>query len=141
MAELSLGDALRIGKALVSSPHSSHIENCGIGMVYAAHAVASKECGTVVLIYPALGKIWICPWCEGADCVLQGSVVLQHPFMLHYLTGQISLEDLAQWLDFIATDPHWNELQARYKTMPRFPLVEPKEAQRTHEGHPVLAGQ
>ncbi len=115
MPEITLGDALRLGSAIVPAPHSSDIRRCGIGMVYAAHGVLSLECATINLLYPGIIDMgWECPWCE-ISCksgALSGAAVIQHPFMLHYLTGEITLETIAEWLDFISTRPAWREMQA-----------------------------
>jgi hypothetical protein len=124
-ANLPLGDALRLGSAVVAPPHSMEIERCGIGMVYQAHGirgVRSTDCGTINLIYHGIiDKAWPCPWCEERAEIqgwgLAGVAVIQHPFGKHYLTGQISLEQLAEWLDFIGTDPDWKQLQDRVRAM------------------------
>ena len=115
---ISLGDALRLGSAVVPTPHSSHIERCGVGMVYAALNVRSVDCNTINLLYPAkVDKVWPCAWCD--ECELVGSSVIRHPFMLHYLTGEITLEDLAQWLDFLFADeePSWAEIQKQIQAV------------------------
>lgn len=115
MPEITLGDALRLGSAIVPVPHSSEIRRCGVGMVYAAHGVLSLECATISLLYPGIIDMgWECPWCE-VSCksgALFGAAVIQHPFMFHYLTGEITLEAIAEWLDFISTRPDWPEMQA-----------------------------
>jgi len=120
--ELSLGDALRLGSAVVPAPHGMEIKRCGIGMVYQAHGVSSADCGTINLIYHGIvDKAWPCPWCEEEAevqrCGVACAAVIQHPFREHYLTGQISIEQLAGWLDFIGTDPGWKQLQDRVRTM------------------------
>lgn len=122
---LSLGDALRLGSAVVPTPHSSHIERCGVGMVYAALGVRSADCNTINLLYPAkVDKIWPCPWCDEGE--LAGASVVRHPFMIHYLTGEIALEALAQWLDFLfaGAEPSWAEIQTRMQAMTARPRVE-----------------
>jgi hypothetical protein len=124
-SELSLGDALRLGSAVVPAPYGMEIERCGIGMVYRAHGVSgvlSTDCSTINLIYHGVvDKAWPCPWCD-EDAEIQGggvadAAVIQHPFGKHYLTGEISIEQLAEWLDFIGTDPGWRQLQNRVRAM------------------------
>jgi hypothetical protein len=124
-AELSFGDALRLGSAAVPAPHGMEIERCGIGMVYKAHGVRSPDCGTINLIYSGVvDKVWPCPWCADKEEVqchgLVGASVVRHPFSEHYLAGHISIEDLACWLDYISTDPNSKQLQGRIRTMPKF---------------------
>lgn len=127
-ATISLGDALRLGSAVVPTPHSSHIERCGVGMVYAAHGVRAIDCGTINLLYPTqIDKIWPCAWCDESELV--DASVVRHPFMLHYLTGEISLEDLAKWLDFLmgGPEPHWNEIQEHIRLLRAQPRAEEAE--------------
>ena len=135
--ELSLGDALRIGSVAVPAPHSSQIDRCGVGMVYAAHTVRSADCNTIQLIYPGVvDKSWPCPWCaeDGEAHELIGASVIRHPFMQHYLVGQIRIEELAEWLDFIGNDPHWRQLQDRIGTMPKFSTNPAKAVCDGHHG-------
>lgn len=124
-ADLSFGDALLLGSAFVPTPHNMSIERCGIGMIYRALGVNSTSYSTINLIYPGIvDKAWPCPWCadkeEVQSCGLVGACVVRHPFSEHYLTRQISIEDLADWLDYISTDPNWIALQQRIRTMPKF---------------------
>src|SRR5277367_3451758 len=117
IATISLGDALRLGSAVVPAPHSSSMERCGVGMIYAAHGVQAADCGTINLLYATkIDKLWPCAWCDAGDLV--GASVVRHPFMLHYLTGEISLEELAEWLDFLCAspEPSWKEVQQRIRS-------------------------
>jgi hypothetical protein len=94
-------------------------------MVYAVLGVRSVDCNTINLLYPAkVDKIWPCPWCDEGELV--GASVVRHPFILHYLTGEIALEDLAQWLDFLfaGAEPSWAETQTRIQAMPNRTRVE-----------------
>jgi hypothetical protein len=116
MPEITLGDALRLGSAIVPKPHSSEIKRCGIGMVYEAHGVDSTRCSTINLLYPGIiDTVQECPWC--GESPLVGAPVIQHPFMLHYLTGEITIEAIAEWLDIISCRLSWKQMRERIRAM------------------------
>lgn len=108
MKKIQLSEAIRLGSLLVRNPRAGVTEGCAIGMALLAHGIEPLggvcwDYERVMLLYPWLGMIFPCRWCDLSPCYQS---VLTHPFDVHVMTGEATIEELCDWIAEIEP-PTW----------------------------------
>jgi hypothetical protein len=117
--KLQLSQAISMGSMIVPRPWSSDINRCAIGMALIANGILPHRVEVFRQLYPWVDKIFTCPWCENPNprgasflmpipeyCLL-GTFLVAHPFDVHVLAGQITLDELCRWIASIEPDPRF----------------------------------
>lgn len=123
---LKLSEAIRLGSLLIQEPKESDTNSCAVGMALRAigdNRVFSQDQSSddLHIPYRAVVKTWpwldqkstYCPWC---DCHVFSSGCIWHPFDSHVMRGEMTIEQLADWIATIEPDDGVVEVVAELVT-------------------------
>jgi hypothetical protein len=123
---MKLSEAILLGRHTIENPRAIDVEACAIPMALNAIGKSFKmdesESFPERPFYRAVAEEWpwlannpiCCPWCSvqlgGED--LSGTAIIFHPFDKHVMFGEITLEQMCDWIatiepaEITAQEPH-----------------------------------